>query len=70
MSQWCSGYIESALDIPKVWGDIFGVAFFALGLGRSLYAKIGKNIEKVILLGVIGATLCYLVAALSSIGFI
>lgn len=72
MAQWSSGYLEQALNIPKVWGDIFGVALFAvmLGLGRSLYAKIGKNIERVLFLGVIGATLCYLIAAVSSIPII
>ena len=69
MSQWSSGYIETALKIPKLVGDIFGVAAFglALGLGRWLYGKIGKNIERVLLLGAIGATACYLVAALSPI---
>lgn len=72
MAQWSSGYLEQALNIPKVWGDIFGVALFAvmLGLGRSLYAKFGKNIERVLFLGVIGATFCYLVAAISSIPII
>lgn len=67
MSQWASGYLEQALGIPKVWGDIFGVALFSvfLGLGRTLYTKIGRDIEKVLLLGGIGATLCYAVAALS-----
>ena len=67
MAQWASGYLEQALGIPKVWGDIFGVAMFSvcLGLGRSLYAKIGKNIEKVLLLGGISAAVCYAVAALS-----
>ncbi len=67
MSQWASGYLEQALGISKVWGDIFGVALFALflGLGRSLYGKYGKNIEKAVLLCGIGATACYLVAALS-----
>ncbi len=67
MSQWASGYLEQSLGIPKVWGDLFGVALFALflGLGRTLYAKIGKNIEKVLFFGCIGATLCYLVAAFS-----
>lgn len=66
MSQWASGYLEQALGIPKVWGDIFGVALFAaaLGLGRSLYAKYGKNIGKVLFFGAVGATVCYLVAAL------
>ena len=69
MSQWGSGYIELALGIPKVWGDIFGMALFAamLGLGRSLYAKFGKNIGKVLFLGAVGATLCYLTASLCTI---
>ena len=67
MAQWSSGYLEQALGIPKLWGDLFGVALFSvmLGLGRSLYAKIGKNIGKVLFLGAIGATLCYLIAAIS-----
>ena len=67
MAQWSSGYIEKALGIPKVWGDLFGVAVFSvmLGLGRTLYSKIGKNVSKVLLLGAVGATACYLIAALS-----
>lgn len=69
MAQWASGYLEYALGIDKVYGDIFGVALFAmtLGLGRSWYAKSGKNIEKVLLLGAVGATVCYVVAALSPV---
>ena len=69
MAQWSSGYLEQALGIEKVWGDIFGVAMFGvtLGLGRSLYGKFGKNVTRVLLLGAIGASACYLVAALSSI---
>lgn len=72
MAQWASGYLEQALGIPKIWGDIFGVALFAvaLGFGRSLYAKIGKNIERVLFMGAIGAFVCYLIAALSPIPFI
>lgn len=72
MAQWASSYIEKALNIEKVWGDIFGVALFALtlGLGRTIYAKKGKNIEKVLLLGAIGATICYLTAAITSIAII
>lgn len=67
MSQWCSGYLEQGLGIPKVWGDVFGTALFALtlGIGRSLYGKIGKNVGKVMFLGGIGATVCYLTAVLS-----
>ena len=68
MAQWCSAYLEKALNIPKVWGDMFGVALFGimLGLGRTLYAKIGKNIERVLLLGSIGATACYLITVLTN----
>lgn len=66
MAQWCSGYCEQALGLPKVWGDIFGTALFSvmLGLGRSLYAKVGKNISRVLLLGALGAFGCYLLSAL------
>ncbi|MBR3893854.1 MAG: MFS transporter [Clostridia bacterium] len=67
MAQWGSGYLEQALGIPKAWGDIFGVAMFAvmLGLGRSLYAKYGKSIEKFLFWSAVGATLCYFTAAVS-----
>ncbi len=69
MAQWSSGYLEMALGIPKIWGDICGVAVFSamLGLGRSLYGKYGKRVEKILLLGAIGACACYLVAALCPI---
>lgn len=72
MSQWASGYLEAALGIDKVWGDVFGVALFAvmLGLGRTLYAKMGKNIARVLFVGAIGATVCYLAAAISNIAVI
>lgn len=67
MSQWASGYLEAALGIEKVWGDVFGVALFglALGFGRSLYAKIGKNAPRALFFGAVGATVCYLTAAVS-----
>lgn len=67
MAQWCSGYIEKVTRLPKILGDVFGVALFSvmLGLGRTLYGKFGKNIERVLLMGALGAVLCYLVAALS-----
>ncbi len=67
MAQWASGYLEMSLGIQKVWGDLLGVAMFALmlGLGRTLYTKKGKHIEGILLLGAIGAAGCYLVAALT-----
>ena len=69
MAQWSSGYIEAALGIPKIFGDLFGVALFSvmLGLGRTLYAKHGRNIGRVLTLGAIGATACYFIAAVSSV---
>ncbi len=72
MAQWSSGYIEEVFGIPKVSGDIFGVALFALmlGIGRTMYSKIGKHIERVLLVGAVGAFVCYLVAALSDIPFV
>ena len=72
MSQWSSGFLEQALNIPKVWGDVFGVAMFALmlGLGRTLYSKYGKNIHKVLVLSAAGAVLCYLTAAISNIALV
>lgn len=72
MGQWSSGYLEQALGIEKIWGDIFGVAFFSfmLGLGRTMYSKIGKNIEKILFLGAVGATVCYFVAAVSDIAIV
>jgi len=72
MAQWASGYLERALAIPKMWGDIFGVALFGLflGLGRTLYSKYGKNIGKVIFFGAIGATACYIITAVSANPFI
>ena len=67
MTQWCSSFLEVALGIPKVWGDVFGVAAFAvmLGLGRTIYAKFGKNISKYLFFGFLGAFICYITAALS-----
>jgi len=67
MTQWISGFIEKAVGIPKLWGDIFGMALFAvcLGTGRSLYAKCGKNISNVMLWGMFGAGVCYIVASIS-----
>ncbi len=67
MTNWISGYMETALHLPKVVGDILGMAAFAmlLVMARTLYAKYGKNITAVLLYSMIGAVICYLVAALS-----
>jgi predicted MFS family arabinose efflux permease len=71
INQWASGFLE-VLGIEKIWGDILGVALFGfmLGLGRTLYSKIGKNIEAVIFFGAIAATVCYLIVAIVKIPII
>lgn len=68
MSNWISGYMENALHIDKALGDILGMAMFAilLGIARISYARFGKNIFRVLLCGMLGASVCYLAAGLSS----
>lgn len=68
MSNWLSSFMENALHIDKSIGDILGMAMFAilLGVGRFSYAKFGKSIFRVLLIGMIGASACYLVAGLST----
>ena len=68
MSNWVSTYMENALQVDKTLGDILGMAMFAilLGVARIAYAKFGKNIMRVLLVGMIGAAACYLVAGLST----
>ena len=67
MAQWSSGYLEQALGIPKVWGDLLGVTCFyiMLGTGRTLYAKKGKEIRTVLIVGAWGAAACYLLCAIT-----
>ena len=68
MSNWVSTYMENALQIDKTLGDILGMAMFAilLGLARISYAKFGKNIMRVLLVGMIGAAVCYITVGLST----
>jgi MFS family permease len=67
MTNWISGYMENALRVPKTWGDILGMAMFALliGSGRMLYARYGRNISRVLMAGMVGSAVCYLAAGLS-----
>lgn len=67
MTEWCSTFLERSMGVPKAVGDILGLALFAalLGIGRGLYAKYGKNIFRVLTLGMLGSFLCYLTAAIS-----
>ncbi len=67
MSNWISVFMENALHIPKVWGDILGMSLFAilLALTRTGYAKYGKNISNVLMISMSGAAICYITAAFS-----
>ena len=67
MTNWISSYMENALLIPKAVGDVLGLAVFALLLAmtRVLYAKYSPNITKTLLVSMIGAAVCYLIAGLS-----
>ncbi|MBR2906491.1 MAG: MFS transporter [Clostridia bacterium] len=67
MTNWISGFMETALGLPKAAGDILGLAIFALLLAvtRVLYAKFTPSITKTLLVSMIGAAVCYVVAGLS-----
>ena len=67
MTNWISGFMETGLQIPKEIGDILGLAVFALllALTRVLYAKYTPNITNTLLVGMIGAAVCYLIAGFS-----
>lgn len=68
MSNWISSFMEAELNIDKAIGDILGMAMFAilLGVTRISYSKWGKNICRMLLVGMAGAAVCYLVVGLSS----
>lgn len=67
MTNWVSGFMENALQIDKALGDILGMAMFAvlLAVTRITYAKFGKKITRMLLIGMVGAMVCYVVAGLS-----
>lgn len=67
MSNWISVYTENVLQMPKMWGDIFGMCLFAvlLALTRSAYAKFGKRISRAMTMSMAGAIVCYALVAFS-----
>lgn len=68
MTNWISVFMENALQLPKMIGDILGLASFSLllALTRTVYARYGKNISNMLLVSMIGAVACYLLAGFSS----
>ena len=67
MSQWCSGYLETAFGLPKAVGDLLGVALFGLtmAISRSLFGKYGKHLSLVLFGSAAGCFACYLVSVVS-----
>ena len=73
MSQWASGFAETALGIPKTVGDLAGPCLFAvmMGTARALYGKFSERIALAPLMSVC-CMLCiasYLLAAFVSVPF-
>ncbi len=69
MNQWSSTFMESALKLPKITGDLLGMCGFAVmqGIGRTLYGIFGSkiNMNKVLILGSLTAVICYVGVALA-----
>jgi fucose permease len=69
MNQWSSTFMERALSLPKLTGDLVGMCGFAamLGLGRLLHGAFGArfDIHRILVVGSLLAAACYVVVALS-----
>jgi fucose permease len=69
IAQWTSTFMEKAIHLPKLTGDVAGVCTFAcmMGIGRAWYGKFGyrTNIYTAMLAGAVLATVCYLVIVFS-----
>ncbi len=71
MNQWSSTFMEKALSLPKITGDLVGMCGFAvtLGIGRMIYGIYGarlKLINMLIIMSSIGVV-CYIGVSLSPI---
>lgn len=68
ISTWVSVYLEKALFLPKMWGDILGMCAFAalLALTRTAYASYGKNIFKVLKISMLVSAALYVIVAVSN----
>jgi fucose permease len=70
IAQWISAFLEKAMELPKILGDVAGVCSFAamMGTGRALYGCYGAryNVNLVMMAGSILATFCYIGVALST----
>ncbi len=71
MAQWSSSFMEKALNLPKLIGDMLGMCGFALmmAFGRTYYGIKGAqlNLSKVLILGSGLSIVCYVTVALSPV---
>lgn len=71
MNQWSSTFMEKALQLPKLTGDLLGMCGFAvmLGLGRTLYGMYGTKFNmNIVLIGSSTlAVFCYVFVAVSPV---
>jgi len=69
MAQWASSFLEATMGIPKIIGDSAGVGVFALaiGIGRTIYGKMGSRIDiyKAMTWGAALCMTCYLTVVFS-----
>lgn len=69
MAQWSSAFMERALNLPKVAGDLLGACGCALmlGVGRLIYGVKGAklNMSRTLILCAALASVCYVIVALS-----
>lgn len=69
MNQWSSTFMEKALALPKITGDLVGMCGFAvmLGVGRMVYGIYGTKIKigNLLILMASIAIICYAGVALS-----
>ncbi len=74
MAEWASIFVQNALGVSKVIGDIAGPCAFALcmGTGRVLYARYSKRVSfiKLLILLNVCCVACYLAVALCQIPFV
>lgn len=73
MTQWSSAFMEKAVGLDKVIGDVAGMSMFALMLGlcRVVCAALDRKIKlhHFMMLGALGAILSYLVVAVTNVPF-
>ena len=71
MAQWSSAFMEKAVGLEKVIGDVAGMSMFALMLGlcRVVSAALDRKIRlhHFMLLGALGAVFCYLIVSVTNV---